>query len=433
MYRVLDVERAFAHLPAADAPFTLRLEVEDAFYPATNGTWTFRFGPHGPPRRADGGALPDATLRIGIADLSSLVVGSLDLPRAGAPSPRDGRTGFRAAACRARRSRWSSARSATRASEGFLKLTIQLCTYNRAHLLGRVLEACFDQTLAPDRYEVVLVNDGSRDDTPAVIERARRIATCTFTVIDQANAGLAKARNAGIARATGERIAFIDDDVLPTPVFAAEHLRSDERHGDVVVRGAVINTESFDALPLPVWSLAELQRELVLDVQRRACGGPGWTPSAAASTSRSPSTAGRTSSSGLRLRALGTQAVFNRRAVAFHWKPAPKGTNVAGMLRQVRAQARTAVRLEARHPGWRVALAIGDTRRSACSATRCARAAFRPASNASSARPAAAAQPATRPARVPRATRSSRRPARRGALLASAAYYDELARAKAER
>jgi glycosyltransferase involved in cell wall biosynthesis len=45
-----------------------------------------------------------------------------------------------------------------------IKLTIQLCTYNRAPLLARVLEACFDQTLAPDQYEVVLVDDGSRDD-----------------------------------------------------------------------------------------------------------------------------------------------------------------------------------------------------------------------------------------------------------------------------
>jgi predicted acetyltransferase len=91
MYRVLDVERAFAHLSAVDAPFTLRLEVEDEFYPATNGMWAFRFGPHGPPQRTDAaatnngaatthdGPTRDASLRIGIADLSSLVVGSLDL------------------------------------------------------------------------------------------------------------------------------------------------------------------------------------------------------------------------------------------------------------------------------------------------------------------------------------------------------------------
>jgi glycosyltransferase involved in cell wall biosynthesis len=297
-----------------------------------------------------------------------------------------------------------------------MKLTIQLCTYNRAHLLGRVLEACFDQTLAPDQYEVVLVNDGSRDDTPSVIERAQRIATCAFTVVNQENAGLARARNAGIARARGERIAFIDDDVLPTPVFAAEHLRSDARHGDVVVRGAAITTESFDALPVPVWSLKDYSANWF------------WTTNVSVRRTRLDAVGGGFDESfseygwedielGLRLRALGTKAVFNRLAVAFHWKPRPKGTNIEGMLRQVRAQARTAVRLERLHPGWRVALAIGDTvpQRALGDALR-------------------------RSGIVPRLERAlGARSAERGLslrklvaaqVLASAAYYDELERAK---
>jgi len=297
-----------------------------------------------------------------------------------------------------------------------VKLSIQLCTYNRAHLLGRVLDACFDQTLAPDDYEVVLVNDGSPDDTPAVIERAQAIAPCRFTVVHQPNGGLAKARNAGIARCTGERIAFIDDDVLPTPVFAEEHLRSDTKHGDVVVRGAVINTESFDRLPLPVWSLKNYSANWF------------WTSNVSVRRARLDAAGGRFDESfseygwedielGLRLRALGTRAVFNKRAVAFHYKPRPKGTNVAGMLRQVRAQARTAVRLEQLHPSWRVALAIGDTppQRLLGEALRA---------------PAIVA----RLERIVGETGGERRLslARLGAarLLASAAYYDELARAK---
>ncbi|GAC1659923.1 MAG: hypothetical protein NVS9B12_14220 [Vulcanimicrobiaceae bacterium] len=134
-----------------------------------------------------------------------------------------------------------------------MRATIQLCTYNRANLLGRVLEACFEQTVPGEAYEVVLVNDGSSDGTPEVIERARKRATCAFTVIDQANAGLARGRNAGIAAAQGERIIFIDDDVLPTPHLLGEHLRTHAAHPDDVVRGAVLNTESFDDLPPPVY------------------------------------------------------------------------------------------------------------------------------------------------------------------------------------
>jgi glycosyltransferase involved in cell wall biosynthesis len=297
-----------------------------------------------------------------------------------------------------------------------VRLSIQLCTYNRAPLLERVLAACFDQTIPPDSFEVVLVNDGSQDDTPAVVERAQRAAACNFVVVNQPNGGLAKARNAGIARCSGERIAFIDDDVLPTPVFAAEHLRSDARHGDVVVRGAAINTESFDALPPPVWSW------------RNYSANWFWTTNVSVRRSRLDAAGGRFDESfseygwedielGLRLRALGTKAVFNRYAVVFHYKPRPKGTNVAGMLRQVRAQARTAVKLERLHPGWRVALAIGDT-----APQRLLGAALR------------------RSGLVPRLervvadsdeqTRLSVRELTAARLLATAAYYDELAQAK---
>ncbi|HEY4441604.1 MAG TPA: hypothetical protein VGN14_14190, partial [Candidatus Elarobacter sp.] len=121
-----------------------------------------------------------------------------------------------------------------------------------------------------------------------------------------------------------------------------------------------------------------------------------------------------------RLRALGTKAVFNKLAVAFHWKPRPKGTNVDGMLRQVRAQARTAVRLEELHPGWRVALAIGDTlpQRLLGDALRI------PAVHGR-------LEQIVGDASVERKLSAPRLTAAR--LLASAAYYDELANAKRKR
>jgi hypothetical protein len=252
-----------------------------------------------------------------------------------------------------------------------------------------------------------------------MIERARRIATCAFTVVNQENGGLAKARNAGIARCTGERIAFIDDDVLPTPVFAAQHLASDAKHGDVVVRGAAINTESFDALPVPVWT------------PKNYSGNWFWTTNVSVRRSRLDAVGGRFDESfseygwedielGLRLRAIGTKAVFNRFAVAFHYKPRPKGTNVEGMLRQVRAQARTAVRLESLHPGWRVALAIGDTapQRMLGDALR------KSGLPARLERIVGGASAGEGKEKLSRAKLAAAR------LLANAAYYDELERAK---
>jgi len=241
-----------------------------------------------------------------------------------------------------------------------MRLTIQVCTYKRAHLLGRVLDAYFEQNAPADAYEVVLVNDGSPDETPAVIEAARARASCAFTVINQENSGLAKGRNAGIRASRGERIIFTDDDVLPTPRFVEEHLRSDERHGDVIVRGAVINTENFEVLPPPIWTPANYS------------GNYFWTSNVSVRRSRLDTVGTFFDESfteygwedielGMRLRAIGTRGVFNKDALAFHFKPPPRGTNIAGLVQQARAQARTAVQLARRHPHWRVHLATGDT------------------------------------------------------------------------
>ena len=239
-----------------------------------------------------------------------------------------------------------------------IEATIQLCTYNRATLLERVLDACFEQHADPAKFEVVLVDDGSRDETPAVIERARSRARCRFEVVTKPNGGLASARNAGLGRVRGKRIIFIDDDVLPTPNFVTEHLRSDERHGDVIVRGAVINTQTFDRLPPPIWTFANYS------------GNYFWTSNVSVRRERLERVGNfdegfreygwEDIELGMRLRAIGTRAVFNSRAVAFHFKPRARGREPEALVRQSEAQARTAVRLAALHPHWRVRLAIGD-------------------------------------------------------------------------
>jgi glycosyltransferase involved in cell wall biosynthesis len=235
--------------------------------------------------------------------------------------------------------------------------TIQLCTFNRAALLERVLDACFEQTLPGDAYEVVLVNDGSTDRTPEVIETACKRATCAFTAIDQANAGLAHGRNVGIARASGERIIFIDDDVLPLPNFVEEHLRVQARHPQAIVRGGAINVEDFDELPSAVWTL------------RHYSGNFFWTTNVSVPLATIREVGGFNESFseygwedidvGLRLRFRGVKAVFHPRALVYHYKPRPRSGDVERMVRQARAQARTAVQLVRLHPHWRTYLATG--------------------------------------------------------------------------
>ncbi len=235
--------------------------------------------------------------------------------------------------------------------------TIQLCTYNRAELLARVLEACFDQTVGDDAYEIVLVDDGSTDATPHTIETARRRATCSFTVVTQPNGGLARARNAGIASSRGERIIFIDDDVLPLPNFVAEHLAAAARHPGAIVRGGAIEVESCDDLPPPIWSI------------KNYSGNYFWTTNVSVplATIRDIGAFDESFAEygwedidvGLRLREAGVRAVFHPGALVYHVKPRPRAAAVGKMIAQAQAQARTAVRLVRRHPNWRAHLATG--------------------------------------------------------------------------
>jgi len=92
-----------------------------------------------------------------------------------------------------------------------------LCTYNRSHALARVLAALRSQTVSPDAFEIVVVDDGSTDDTAAVVaEAARHMPNLRFVQHD-ANRGTAASGNTGIAAARTDKLLFIDDDCIPDP------------------------------------------------------------------------------------------------------------------------------------------------------------------------------------------------------------------------
>jgi GT2 family glycosyltransferase len=86
--------------------------------------------------------------------------------------------------------------------------------YNRAAALSACLDSLFRQSYPHDRYEVIVVDDGSSDRTAEVAQAAGSQWDGTLRVLRKANGGPASARNAGIRAAHGDVIAFTDSDCI---------------------------------------------------------------------------------------------------------------------------------------------------------------------------------------------------------------------------
>jgi glycosyltransferase involved in cell wall biosynthesis len=83
------------------------------------------------------------------------------------------------------------------------------------------------QSYPPDRFEIVVVVDGSTDGTA---ERARALELpYTLRVLEQENRGLAASRNRGAGEASAPVVVFIDDDMAPARDFLAEHAQAHAR------------------------------------------------------------------------------------------------------------------------------------------------------------------------------------------------------------
>lgn len=95
-------------------------------------------------------------------------------------------------------------------------ISVIVPSYNHAHTLGRCLQSILDQTYRP--LQIIIVDDGSTDNTSEVIEGFRsKLATVDFKIISQPNAGANPARNVGWKEADGDFLIFADADVVMKP------------------------------------------------------------------------------------------------------------------------------------------------------------------------------------------------------------------------
>jgi len=104
-----------------------------------------------------------------------------------------------------------------------VRASLIIPTFNHARFVGAAIDSALAQTVSA--FEIIVVDDGSTDETPAVLARyAARVR-----VLRQENRGLSAARNAGLAAAHGKFVSFLDADDVMAPTKLAAQLEVLER------------------------------------------------------------------------------------------------------------------------------------------------------------------------------------------------------------
>lgn len=115
------------------------------------------------------------------------------------------------------------------------KISVVVPVYNVEAFLPQCLDTLYAQQSAA--MEIILVNDGSTDQSPAICREYQRQHPGTI-VVDKTNGGLSDARNAGLRRATGDYVFFLDaDDWLAPDALATLLAFAETEHCDVVQGG----------------------------------------------------------------------------------------------------------------------------------------------------------------------------------------------------
>lgn len=121
------------------------------------------------------------------------------------------------------------------------KISVVVCTYNRAEMLAEALASLMHlQTDAKFTYEIVVIDNASKDTTPDVVEELRIRCATTIRYCYEGKKGIAAARNRGLREASGEWIAFFDDDQLADPRWLLELYTYANDHDLCGAGGAVL-------------------------------------------------------------------------------------------------------------------------------------------------------------------------------------------------
>jgi glycosyltransferase involved in cell wall biosynthesis len=240
-----------------------------------------------------------------------------------------------------------------------LKLSVVICTHNRADLLAGSIKTLDRQDgIEASDYEIVVIDDGSTDHTKDAVEKLETGVPVLYYYKNWG--GRAEARNLGIEKARGEIVVFVDDDILAPPHFLLSHLKEYKDGEKTVVRGPIVNITDYEMIP---------------DFKPKMyhMSGAFFCTCNASSTRKVLNEIGgfdpdfreygfEDNEIGWRLRQAGCKVSFSMDAYIFHYKPV-EGKDRKQILAELKAKAgemgRSAAIYYKKHPHWKVCMAVG--------------------------------------------------------------------------
>lgn len=135
-----------------------------------------------------------------------------------------------------------------------MEISVIVPTFNRRVVVARTLASLFVQDFPPDRYEIIVVVDGSADGTAAALKFLK--PPCKFRVIEQENQGPAGARNTGYRRAEADLLLFLDDDMLCDPGLVSAHVAAHNDGVQTIAFGSLfVSADSPPSLAVECFNL----------------------------------------------------------------------------------------------------------------------------------------------------------------------------------
>jgi glycosyltransferase involved in cell wall biosynthesis len=137
----------------------------------------------------------------------------------------------------------------------FKSLSVIIPTYNRKDVLAKALDGYLAQSSPQLVDELLIVDDGSTDDTESMVQEFSRRSPFTIRYLRQANKGPAAARNLGIREARSSMVLFTDSDIVPERDLVSQHLEwhRNNPQTSAAVLGYVTWSPEIKATPFMRW------------------------------------------------------------------------------------------------------------------------------------------------------------------------------------